>query len=376
MMKSIVAGVAILSTTAASVLDLKISIQKSYSVVHVGVGTPPVDHALLFDTGSSTLWLIDSSCTPENCLNGSGLNRNVYNLSASHTGKEFSAITDSIEYSGGTVTGLLASDVVTVGHTSFPLNFAAITKSTWSSLAADGFLGLASSSIAFSNTTSFFETIMQKGLADQPRFGIYKGSALPTVANSSPDNNGVLTLGGSREKKYSDKEVKFVDLSSPFQVYKTPFHSLNITNSVNGTKFNTPWTGSVVADTGAATITVPQQYVSAIYAATPWTFESLTSGLRPLCSDFTDDWSVSLTLGVEGKLQTFTVTGSMLAIPGYVDDDHCFPPFNFWDSQNIIIGSVWLRNFYSVFDFGSFNPAHYKMRMGFAPLKREFLPKV
>ena len=127
---------------------------------------------------------------------------------------------------------------------------------------------------------------------------------------------------------------------------------------------------------GSATIYVPQNYVEEIYSATPWTFAAISTGYRPLCSDFTDDWSVSLTLGATGAEQTYTVTGSMLAIPGYVDDDHCFPPFNYWDSQNIIIGAVWLRNFYTVVDYGSSNPEHYKLRIGFAPLKSEYLPKV
>lgn len=33
-----------------------------------------------------------------------------------------------------------------------------------------------------------------------------------------------------------------------------------------------------------------------------------------------------------------------------------------------------MSSFYSGFDFGSFDPAHYDVRVGFAPLKKEFLP--
>jgi saccharopepsin len=94
-----------------------------------------------------------------------------------------------------------------------------------------------------------------------------------------------------------------------------------------------------------------------------------------LCSDFTDDWSVSFTIGDSGEQQIFTVTGSRLALPGYVDDDYCFPPFNSWDSHNVIVGALWMRNFYSVFDFGAFQQQDYQMQMGFAPLKEEYLPK-
>ena len=84
---------------------------------------------------------------------------------------------------------------------------------------------------------------------------------------------------------------------------------------------------------------------------------------------------MSFTIGASGEEQTFAVTGSMLALPGYQDDAHCFPPFDSWESQNVIVGQLWLRNFYSVFDFGAFDQADYQMRMGFAALKDEYLPK-
>lgn len=91
---------------------------------------------------------------------------------------------------------------------------------------------------------------MQHHLADQPRFGLYGGSGVGTVANPSPANNGVLTFGGSREAEYAREEVKFVDLEVPFQVYKTPFQGLTIKNSVNKTNYQQSWTGDVVVDTG------------------------------------------------------------------------------------------------------------------------------
>lgn len=90
---------------------------------------------------------------------------------------------------------------------------------------------------------------MQKGLAYLPRFGIYTGSANVTMANPSPTNNGVLTLGGSRESDFADGPVKFVDLSTPFEVYKVPFYSWNMTTK-NKSDTNLAWKGQVVFDTG------------------------------------------------------------------------------------------------------------------------------
>ena len=70
------------------------------------------------------------------------------------------------------------------------------------------------------------------------------------MANSSPANNGILTFGGSKETEFASESAKFVDLSTPFEVYRVPFQSMNISNPKNATDANLAWTGSVVFDTG------------------------------------------------------------------------------------------------------------------------------
>lgn len=125
---------------------------------------------------------------------------------------------------------------------------------------------------------------------------------------------------------------------------------------------------------GASAISIPNDQIEAMYDLTPFSYADILSGYRPLCSDFNDTWSISFTMGFYGEGVTFNLTGDQLAVPGYQDDDHCFPPFNPWDSYNTIIGQHWLSNFYAVFDFGSFDPEIYDIRVGLAPLKKEYLP--
>lgn len=127
---------------------------------------------------------------------------------------------------------------------------------------------------------------------------------------------------------------------------------------------------------GSDLIELPESHIAAVYNMTPWSYDQLLTGYRPLCSDFNNTWSISFTFGTDDTHKTFTVTGDQLAIPGYVDDDHCFPPFNPWGSNNTILGARWMSNFYSVFDFGSFEPSGYDLRIGFAPLKKEYRPIV
>lgn len=114
-------------------------------------------------------------------------------------------------------------------------------------------MGLASSTIAFPNTTAPFENAMQLGLLDQPRFAIYQGTGLSTVANPNPDNNGVLTMGGSHEDVYADGEIEFVPINTPFQVYKAQFQGVRGSNhfaNQNEQHGSIKWDGDVVFDTG------------------------------------------------------------------------------------------------------------------------------
>lgn len=183
------------------------------------------------------------------------LARTTYNLTS--TGEAFYNTTDSIDYDGGVVSGYLVSDIARIPGTnvSFRQKFASVTSSSWASLGADGFLGLASSSIAFTNTTSPFENAMQLGLLDQPRFAIYQGAGIPTESNPSPENNGVLTMGGSHEDVYADGEVQFVPIEEPFEVYKAKFLGLSGMNHFAGQKKqhnSLNWTGDMVFDTGKA----------------------------------------------------------------------------------------------------------------------------
>ncbi|PWY90592.1 aspartyl protease [Aspergillus sclerotioniger CBS 115572] len=369
--------VSALATAAlGDVLDLDIKVRNGYRTVEVDLGTPGGPFDLLYDTGSSSLWVLDGDCTTE-CENVSGYSRHKYNLTS--TGVNLMA-NDTNDYSGGTITGFAASDILTVPNTnaSYRQSFAVITDSTWADLAADGFIGMASSSIAFKNTTTSFEQMLQDGLLDEPRFGIYQGTGVSTMDEPNPENNGVLTFGGSHEDKYADGELQWIEMLSPFEIYKTPLQGIQGHNTSNGQNYSSDllnWYGDVIFDTGAGTINIPEDQIEAVYAVTPFSYAKISSGYRPLCSEFNETWSVSFTLGFYGDGVTFNLTGDQLAVPGYQDDDHCFPPFISWSSPNTLIGQYWLSNFYSVFDWGSFEQESYNIRIGLAPLKKEYLPK-
>merc|ERR1719410_3340157 len=87
----------------------------------VDIGTPAKTFQVLFDTGSSNLWVPASNCT--NCASG----KTKYDPSKSSTykanGTEF-----AIQYGTGSMKGFVAHDVLKLGSLEAELDFALATN--------------------------------------------------------------------------------------------------------------------------------------------------------------------------------------------------------------------------------------------------------
>lgn len=373
----------------------------SKALVEVQVGTPAVSHSLLFDTGSSTTWMITAECDgTETCQNNSGYNRTGYNASASST-YEATGNSGSIEYIDGALTGGEGvEDVFSVSsqpNTTWTQSFMAANQSSWFNIPSDGFLGLAFSTISDANTTTMVETLMQAGLLDQPRFGLYYGTEL-TDTGASP-GDGSLTLGGSDEDVYVDGDVKWTELQTPgadAQLWRVDMQyvigtqpaansssstssSTSTAAAASGKTTTVPLAGAWgIFDTGAPRISVGDAYAEEIYASIGMNWTAILAGdVIPLCEDFTDEWSVEFSFGNYLYPTTVTLTGDMLKTPGFAtgEDKYCWPPFDTSGTDGLFLfGAAFLQKFYTVFDFGSFDTANYDARIGFGELKQEYKP--
>lgn len=401
MIKNVNGLLAVAGVASAAVLDLPIVIADSYSSVKLNIGTPPKEHRLLFDTGSSTLWTVSTACTEESCPHGNAevYARQYYNGSASSTGLDLGT-SSSIPYLGGDVTGETYKDVFSTldGTLEWNQTFLAVNESSWRFITADGFLGLGFSSIAEANTTTLVETLLWDGKLDEPRFGLYYGKNL---ANDGPQD-GVLSLGGSHEDKYVDGEVVYAPLTKTdtYELWRTPLRSVSVlvaqdptnpnstvethvgkmptTHVANGTypDANVTWSmwgaGRAVFDTGAGRLSVPDEIIGAMYYNLGWDYDALLAGKqRFTCEAMNASWAVTLTLG-EGAPEddvSFSLRGDEFLEPGV----QCMPPFDPSGSSGFaLVGGSFLQRYYSVFDFGSDKVAEYKPRVGFGRLKKEF----
>ncbi|KKF95441.1 Gastricsin [Ceratocystis platani] len=395
-LSSILAASAMVGVGSAAVLNLPIIRDDGYNLVDVQIGSPPTTHRLRFDTGSATTWVVDQVCGNGGCAIHSSSQRpySPYDASAS-TSHVATGVYSEIQYLGGKTTGFTYHDNFDVDGTVWQQSFMAANSSSWTQMPADGFLGLAFSTIADGQTTTLVETLLWDGKLDKPRFGIFYND----MGNLNSNNGGVLTIGDSCESTYGKDVVATIPTQlsgGELQLWRVDVYAMTgtykgwVSNAVaEGSNVNTDpipvpvsqrlplVAGSyTVFDTGGSAASVPTSMLVPLYRSINMDWESIKSGAHiPLCSEFTSDWHVEFEFA---NGQNVTIYGDQLALPGFANrDDACWPPFD--DSganeQFFLFGPRFLRNFYTTFDFGSDKPENYAPTVSFAPLKDEYKSK-
>ncbi|KAF5581624.1 hypothetical protein FPCIR_10066 [Fusarium pseudocircinatum] len=355
---AVLATSTLLGAASGAVLDMPMVIKDGYKMVQVGVGKPEQDFLLLFDTGSASTWMIDSECATE-CPHYNK-DRVGYNFTASSTGK-YTGEDASIDYLGGKVAGPTVEERFEAGGVIWQSKFIAANESNWSSLAAAGFMGLAFGSIADGGATPVFETLMAEKKVDEPRFGIYYSKEDGDDTKGKP-GKGLLTLGGSKEKEYVKGDLIEIPMNTnlnDYDVWRSVLHSTTASRkgkNCSQTRSKVDIDVSVVFDTGASGITVPESKIEDIYESIGMNWTAILNGEHiPLCSEFTKDWSVAFEVGYYGDSRFLNVTGDQLALPGFANrDDACWPPIDSGTEGFALLGVRFLKNFYTVWDYGVF----------------------
>lgn len=159
----------------------------------IGLGTPAQTFKVIFDTGSSNLWVPSQNCSVLQC----GLHAR-FDATKSSTYTPNGTVF-AIDYASGPVSGYLENDVVTVGGISVGTTFGAIDNATGLGPAFllgsfDGILGMAFTSISIDGIPTVFQDMEEAGLLSEPVFGFYLDST---------GNNGELEIGGIDPAHYT-----------------------------------------------------------------------------------------------------------------------------------------------------------------------------
>ncbi|XP_008052119.1 cathepsin E isoform X1 [Carlito syrichta] len=312
----------------------------------ISIGSPPQNFTVIFDTGSSNLWVPSVYCTSPACKTHARFypsRSNTY----SQPGQSF-----SIQYGTGSLSGIIGADQVSVeGLTVAGQQFGeSVTEpgETFVDAEFDGILGLGYPSLAVGGVTPVFDNMMAQNLVNVAMFSVYMSSSPEGGAGSE------LILGGYDHSHFSGS-LNWVPVT------KQGYWQIALDNiQVGGTVAFCSEGCQAIVDTGTSLITGPSDKIKQLQKAI---------GAVPVDGEYAVECA---NLNIMPDV-TFTISGvpyslspTAYTLPDIVDGmDFCGSGFQGLDipppdGPLWILGDVFIRQFYSVFDRGN-------NRVGLAP---------
>uniref|UniRef100_A0A4W4GWV7 Peptidase A1 domain-containing protein n=1 Tax=Electrophorus electricus TaxID=8005 RepID=A0A4W4GWV7_ELEEL len=285
----------------------------------IGIGTPPQYFYVHFDTGSTTLWVNSVYCNSDACSHHPLFNPK-YSSTYHSNGQPF-----SIQYGTGSVTGIIGYDTITMGELTITNQKIGLSQSEpgdhFAGALHDGLMGLA----FMPNQGTIVDTMIQESLIEEPVFAFYL---------SRKSESGSEVMFGGTDPSYYQGQINWVP------VQQNSHWQLSTGWCENGC--------TAITDTGTSLLECPPQYVDSLH--------------QMLGAQQDQHGNVrSFPYHYNLPPLTFIMNGAHLHLPAsaYVLQ-HSHEEYRnglpYW-----ILGDVFLRQFYSVFDQGN-------ARVGFATL--------
>ncbi|KAL3820732.1 hypothetical protein ACJIZ3_006637 [Penstemon smallii] len=166
----------------------------------IGVGTPPQKFTVIFDTGSSNLWVPSAKCY----FSVPCYFHSKYKSSQSNTYKK-NGKPAAIQYGSGAISGFFSEDHVKVGDLVVKgQEFIEATREpsvTFLVAKFDGILGLGFKEISVGNSTPVWYNMVKQGLVKEPVFSFWLNRKL------EEEHGGELVFGGVDPKHYKGKHT-------------------------------------------------------------------------------------------------------------------------------------------------------------------------
>ena len=308
----------------------------------IGLGTPAQTFQVIFDTGSSNLWVPSKQCTAISCRL-----HNRYDSTLSSTYKA-NGTAFSITYGSGSISGFGSNDVCTLGDLQIQnQDFAEVTKESGVAFIAgkfDGILGLGFDTISVNGMVPPWYNLMNQGLVTEKMFSFW------LAKTPSSAEGGELVFGGYNAKRFTGEIIYTpVTVKGYWQIKMESF-------KMGTVPFCNETGCKAIVDSGTSLMTAPSSVVKEINAMLGCT-TVLTECMWTECPDFAT--LPTVTIGVSGKQLTLKPEEYILnmdgqCVSGFMGMDIPEPVGPLW-----ILGDVLMEKYYTIYDYGN-------NRVGFA----------
>ncbi|KAJ7646600.1 aspartyl protease [Roridomyces roridus] len=330
----------------------------------VDIGTPPQSFNLILDTGSSDLWVADTSC--QTCSQSTP----VFNHASSST-FQVSTEQQTIMYGSGQVTGTISQESVSMGSFSFGKQGFLAAQTTSRNLltgTVSGIMGLAFSALSATQTTPFWQNLVAQNQLESTEMGFWL-SRFRGTKFTEEEPGGSFTLGGTNATFFTG-DIEFLPMvgSSPPAFWQLGMEEI----TVQGNQLGLSVTGSQAPsaiDTGTTLIGGPSADVAALWGQIQGSEPMPT---MPGFFQYPCSTSLQISLSFGGKL--WPINPADLNIGSGTQPSSCVGGiFDLTQGSNIadnggnpiwVVGDTFLKNVYTVFKQGSPN------QIGFAQLSQ------
>ncbi|XP_067863684.1 pepsin A-like isoform X1 [Heptranchias perlo] len=304
----------------------------------ISIGTPPQSFTVVFDTGSSNLWVPSDYCSSSACND-----HRKFDPTASST-FQMSKKYLSIQYGTGSMTGLLGYDTVRVSsiditHQEFGLSISEPGSFLYYAK-FDGILGLAFQDIAVSGATTVFHNMMSERLVEEPIFAFY-------LTRQNGESGSEVVFGGVDPNHYTG-QINWVPVTE--QGY---WQILLDSVKINGQVVSCQDGCQAIVDTGTSLIVGPTSPINRIQryiGARPGSYSMDVVD----CNDLSSMPEVTFTInGVDYPLPPSAYVlqsnynGQHMCKSGFIS--MALPT----SEQLWILGDVFIGEYYSIFDRGN-----------------------
>uniref|UniRef100_A0A665UWF4 pepsin A n=2 Tax=Echeneis naucrates TaxID=173247 RepID=A0A665UWF4_ECHNA len=293
----------------------------------ISIGTPPQSFSVIFDTGSSNLWIPSVYCSSQACQN-----HRKFDPQQSST-YVWDGRSLSIQYGTGSMTGYLASDNVEVGGITVSKQVFGMSQTEAPFMAhmqADGILGLAFQSIASDNVVPVFDNMIKQGLVSESLFSVY--------LSSNGQQGSEVVFGGIDSSHYTG-QITWIPLTSA-TYWQIQMDSVII----NGQTVACSGGCQAIIDTGTSLIVGPNSDIN-----------NINSWVGASTNQYGDATVNCQNVGSMPDV-TFTLNGNAFTIPAsaYVTQSSygCNTGFGQGGYQQLwILGDVFIREYYAIFNY-------------------------